>query len=246
MIPGVTDDHRIHRGATCEQDDDCANSAIREPQVITTLIFDLDGTLADTERLHCLAYQQALGEFGVDISDKEYDEHWIRRGLNIDEFVAARGLDIDPDVIRRDKAVRFGRLARTEAKPMPGVHAALEALRDRRRLVLATSSHRDAAAAVLDTLALAGCFEYIATKENATRVKPAPDVHLHVMDTVGLTPGECLVVEDAEKGVRAAAAAGIRCVAVPNPHTADHDFSQATRVLASLSELTPDLIDRLE
>jgi beta-phosphoglucomutase-like phosphatase (HAD superfamily) len=53
-------------------------------------------------------------------------------------------------------------------------------------------------------------------------------------------------VEDAEKGVKAAAAAGIRCVAVPNPHTAGHDFSQATRVLASLSELTPDLIDRLE
>jgi HAD superfamily hydrolase (TIGR01509 family) len=208
--------------------------------VITTLIFDLDGTLADTEILHCRAYQQALMTFGFAISEDEYEEHWIRQGGNIDEYVAKHGLDVDPDVIRREKARHFENLARTEARPMPGVHAALDRLRWRYRLVLATSSYRDAATAVLDSLQIADMFEYIATKESAARVKPAPDVHFHVLEKLRARPQECLVVEDAEKGVKAATAAGLRCVAIPNPLTADHDFSDATLVLDSISELTSD------
>ncbi|MGD8920535.1 MAG: HAD family phosphatase [Gammaproteobacteria bacterium] len=214
-------------------------------RVITTLIFDLDGTLADTEILHCRAYQQALSSFGIAISEGAYEEHWIRQGKNIDEYVAEHELDVDPDVIREEKARHFENLARTEARPMPGVHAALDRLRWRNRLVLATSSYRDAATAVLDSLQIAEMFEYIATKENAARVKPAPDVHLHVLEKLRARPQECLVVEDAEKGVKAATAAGLRCVAIPNPLTADHDFSAATLVLDSISELTPERLREL-
>lgn len=214
-------------------------------RVISTLIFDLDGTLADTEKLHCLAYQQALGDLGVEISEAEYNEHWIRQGMNIDEFVASRNLGVDPDLVRVRKAERFDHLARTTAEAMPGVPETLATLRGQRRLVLATSSYRQAANTVLERLRLEPFFEYIATKENAARVKPAPDIYLHVLETLALSPSECLIVEDAEKGVRSAAAAGIRCVAVPNPHTAGHDFSQADKVLGSIRELTPDLIDSL-
>ena len=88
-------------------------------------------------------------------------------------------------------------------------------------------------------------FEYIATKENAARVKPAPDVHFHVLEKLSARPQECLVVEDAEKGVKAATSAGLRCVAIPNRLTAGHDFSGAALVLDSISELTPDRLREL-
>lgn len=214
--------------------------------MITTLIFDLDGTLADTEILHCRAYQQALRAHGINISDRDYDEYWIRQGKSIYEYVADHRLKVDPDFIRREKNRHFENLAGSEARPMPGVPAALEALREHKRLVLATSSYRDAAMSVLKSLYLANMFEYIATKENADRVKPAPDVHFHVLDRISARPDECVVIEDAEKGVRAAAAAGLRCIAIPNRHTESHDFSLATMVLDSMAELTDELLRQLD
>lgn len=213
--------------------------------MITTLIFDLDGTIADTEILHCRAYQQALQARGVMISERDYDEHWIRQGKSIDEYVAEHQLSVDPDLIRREKGRHFENLARTEARPMPGATDALETLRREKRLVLATSSYRDSATAVLDSLQIRNLFQYIATKESADRVKPAPDVHFHVLRELGARPEECLVVEDAEKGVKAATAAGLQCVAIPNRHTAGHDFAGAALVLNSIAELTSDLVDSL-
>ena len=58
-------------------------------------------------------------------------------------------------------------------------------------------------------------------------------------------PGQCIVIEDAEKGVLAAHAAGMKCIAVPNEHTADNDFSKATLVVDSLEQIDRELIDRL-
>ncbi|MDH3916001.1 MAG: HAD hydrolase-like protein, partial [Chromatiales bacterium] len=107
--------------------------------LINTLIFDLDGTLADTEKLHCRAYQEALAELGVTISEAEYEHHWIRRGRNIYEYVEAQRLDIDPDVVRVNKAAHFQRLAETSAEAMPGAHSALKCFAGRKRLALATS-----------------------------------------------------------------------------------------------------------
>jgi beta-phosphoglucomutase-like phosphatase (HAD superfamily) len=76
-------------------------------------------------------------------------------------------------------------------------------------------------------------------------MKPAPDVFLLAAARLNVDPGECLVLEDAEKGVRAAHAAGMRCIAVPTEHTRDNDFSLADRVLPSLHEVTIELIDAL-
>lgn len=213
---------------------------------ITTLIFDLDGLLADTETLHRQAYQEVLGGLGIPISDEEYDGHWIRDGKGIVEFIAKRHLAIDPALIRPGKAARYRELVTSSVKPMPGALLALQYFHGRKTLALATSSYAEAAFAVLETLGITPFFSCIATKANAKRMKPFPDLFLWVATALGVSPEECLVIEDAEKGILAAHAAGMRSVAIPNNHTRDNDFSKATMCLPSLEALTLQMIEELE
>jgi HAD superfamily hydrolase (TIGR01509 family) len=213
--------------------------------MISTVIFDLDGLLTDTERLHCRAYRQTLAEVGVTLTEKEYAEHWIRRGLGIADFVRARGLDFLPDELRRRKSQLYEVLLDTHLQFRPGALGLLQRLRGRKRMALASSARSDAVQGVLKRLNIGRYFMVIATGADVARLKPHPDIFLHVAQRLRVSASECLVLEDAEKGVLAARAAGMKVIAVPQPLTQDNDFSKATRVLRSLEDVTLELLDAM-
>ena len=98
---------------------------------------------------------------------------------------------------------------------------------------------------VIHGLGIAHYFDTIVSGLDVAQVKPAPDIFLEAARRLGVAPAECAVLEDAEKGVLAAHAAGMHCLAVPNDFTHHHDFSKATRVCASLHEVTIDLLQNL-
>ncbi|MHC4680711.1 MAG: HAD family hydrolase, partial [Planctomycetota bacterium] len=173
------------------------------------------------------------------------EDHWIRCGRGIDAFVLEHNLSADPQLIRRRKARRYERLVSSGVKTMPGARELLCSLRGKKPMGLATSSYEKDAYAVLGELALADFFCCVATKEDVERIKPHPDLFLYVADKMEATPEHCLVIEDAEKGVVAAAAAGMKCIAVPNSHTRTNDFSKATMIVDSLEKITCELIDQL-
>jgi HAD superfamily hydrolase (TIGR01509 family) len=213
--------------------------------MITTIIFDLDGLLTDTERLHCKAYRETLAEAGVSLSEEEYAEHWIRRGMGIADFVRARGLDFDPHELRQRKSQRYLGLLETHLQFRPGGLVLLQRLRGRKRMALASSARSDAVQGVLKRLNIGYYFEVVVTEADVARVKPHPDLFLRVAQRMDVSPAECLVLEDAEKGVLAACAAGMKVIAVPQPLTQHNDFSKATRVLRSLEDVTLELVDSL-
>jgi len=213
--------------------------------MITTLIFDLDGLLADTEKLHCRAYQDALAKSGFELSEHDYAEHWILKGGSIGEFIDARGLNIDPELIRLAKAERYEELVVTEAAPMPDAISLISRMKGWKKLALATSSYEDAANAVLKALDITFYFSCIATRSSVARIKPYPDLFLYVARELGEAPDNCLVFEDSEKGIIAAHAAGMKSIAVPNVHTFDHDFSKATLVVLSFKKVTRELIENI-
>jgi HAD superfamily hydrolase (TIGR01509 family) len=213
--------------------------------MITTVIFDLDGLLADTERLHCRAYQTALWEDGVRLDETDYAEHWIRSGKGIADWIGLHCLNIDPHALRARKSEHYLTLLGSSLRPMDGALELLNALRGAKRIALASSSYRDAVDGVLTGLNIAHFFEVVVSGLDVARVKPAPDLFLKTASRMGVRPSECVVLEDAEKGVLAAYHAGMRCIAVPNEHTRHHDFSKATRICASLAEITPEFLDLL-
>ena len=145
---------------------------------IAAVIFDLDGLLADTECLHCRAYQMALLEHGVQLQDCDYAEHWVRYGRGIADWVAMRGLELDPDALRLRKAQHYLDLLASSLRPMEGALDLLEFLRGRTKLALASSSYRDAIDGVLAGLGIRHFFQVIVSGLDVAHVKPAPDIFL--------------------------------------------------------------------
>lgn len=211
--------------------------------MISTVLFDLDDLLSDTESLHCRAYQAVLRQHGVDLSEQQYHEHWVRQGLGVADYLRDRGLALDPTALRKAKAVEYALLVESCCQPMPGAMDLLDRLRVRKTLGLASSAYADAVEAVLAKLRIADRFECIVTGNQVRRLKPFPDIFLEAARRLGVRPDQCVVIEDAEKGVLAARAAGMKCIAVPSPRTAGNDFSAADLVLPSLHQVTVEIVD---
>ena len=214
--------------------------------MISAVIFDLDGLLADTECLHCRAYQLTLLEHGVNLLEADYTEHWVRFGRGIADWVTMHSLSLDPHTLRLRKAQHYLDLLVSSLRPMDGALELLEFLQGRTKIALASSSYRDAVDGVLAGLGMGRYFDVIVSGLDVAQVKPAPDIFLKAARDLGIEPAQCLVLEDAEKGVIAAHAAGMRCIAVPNDYTRHHDFSKAIKVCSTLKEITPEFLESLD
>jgi beta-phosphoglucomutase-like phosphatase (HAD superfamily) len=153
------------------------------------------------------------------------------------------GLAESPEEINREVVARM--LVRYAAGP-PWIPGALEAVHRCAAvwpLGLASSSNREVIDAVLAAGGIAGSFRATASSEEVARGKPAPDVYLEVARRLGVDAPRCVAVEDSHNGIRSAKAAGMRCVAVPNPHYPPGSaVEDADLVLGSLDELTPELL----
>jgi beta-phosphoglucomutase family hydrolase len=214
---------------------------------IRAVLFDLDGLLTNTEGLHSEAWRRTFTEYGVHITEREYAELWIRRGVGVFEFLRERDLGdkLDPQELMRRKDEIFRELAERQLQPMPGALQRLNELRGRVKLALVSSARRNAVKLVLEKLDIRGFFDVVITHEDVPRSKPHPEPFLIAAEKLSVRPEECVVIEDAEKGVVAARRAGMKVIAVPNGLTHNNDFSQADLVVNSLQELSWERIRAL-
>jgi len=209
------------------------------------VIFDLDGVLIDSEGLQHQAYAEVLRRFGVRISLDEYAAHWTATGRGPEYAVHTYRLPVEPQELRALKGAVYHDILRRQVTLMPGTAAALTRLRARFPLGLATNSNRADVAFVLEHFELWRFFGSVVTREDYALAKPEPDAYLASAVGLQVAPGDCVVVEDAYRGVLAAHRAGARPVAVPNRFTRNNDFSLALRVFASLDELTVPVAEAL-
>lgn len=221
---------------------------------LQALIFDVDGTLADTERDgHRVAFNKAFAEAGLDWewSVERYGEllrvtggkERIRQYLAEEqpEALSEPGIDARIRDLHAAKTRHYLALLKTGAIPLrPGVPRLLdEAAAGGLRLAIATTTTPDNVTTLLEaTLGSAGPsrFEVIAAGDIVPAKKPAADIYTHALEALNLPPAACLAVEDSENGVLSARGAGLEVVVVPNDYTRDQDFEGALAVVDGFGE----------
>jgi HAD superfamily hydrolase (TIGR01509 family) len=210
--------------------------------VTRAVLFDLDGVLADTERVHWAAYRDVLREYGVDVDLEEYRRRFIVHGGGPEWACATYRLPLTPDELRARKAPRYFALMRDTIRARPGAGEALARLHETLRIAIATNAERTEVDFIVERLGFAPFLDATIARPDYVRAKPAPDAYLAAATALGVTPAECVVIEDTPRGLQAGLAAGMRVVALPNDLTADADFTGCTRRLDSLDELTAALL----
>ncbi|BFM11935.1 HAD family hydrolase [Simiduia litorea] len=207
---------------------------------IKAVLFDHDGTLANSEVVHFQFWQRVLADRGVAFVEDDYRLHFTGVSeLNTAIAIKARFqlTDCVADLVAAKRA-QAQQYHATQVYPlMPGVNEVLLALRRQgMRMAVVSGSARFALEANLAGLGLGHFFEYIASGEDVPNNKPAPDVYNQALHVLGLRPSECIAVEDTASGLRAALAAGVATCVVPNSYSAHQDFSGATKRVADLPE----------
>ncbi len=206
---------------------------------IRALIFDFDGLLVDTEASAYLSWQRLFRELGAELPRAKYQLDIGTSGQfdAIAEIEAQTGRRLDWDELWAQRMALRAEIS--AAQPlMTGVLTLLDAARAAGLpLAVASSSDHAWVSGWLERHRISDYFQCVRTRDDVARIKPAPDLFLSAAAGLGVDPASCLVFEDSPNGMRAALAAGMRCVAVPTELTSDLVQPPVTLTLASLAAL---------
>ncbi len=214
---------------------------------LSALIFDVDGTLAETEELHRRAFNETFAQAGIAwhwdqalygkllevTGGKERIRHYIdshgARPLLDDSMIAG---------LHKDKTRRYTDLVESgDIALRPGIKRLLdEATAAGVRLAIATTTSRPNVDALLRATLGANPFEVIAAGDEVSAKKPAPDVYDLALRRLGLPAGVCVAIEDTLNGLRSAQAAGLACIMTTSVYGGQGPFPGALRVLPEFGE----------
>lgn len=216
---------------------------------IRAVLFDMDGVLINTEPLHYRMWKETFHNRGLEI-DYEIYKNCIGTtdAFLMDLILKNYGRDFryDPDIPTERKTIEE-RMLREEGFPeMAGVREMLHRLYEAGYLLaVASSSPLSRIEEAMDYIDAKPFFALLNTAENVARSKPAPDVYLDTAKKLGVSPEECVVLEDSENGSIAADSAGMICVGLQNPDSGEQNLERAKKIIYSLEEFTPELIENL-
>ena len=163
------------------------------------LIFDMDGTILDTEPTHRKAWREVLGHYGL-----QYDAQAI---------IELNQADLDPHALAREKTEAVRSMLLDSVEPLPLVDV-VKSWHGRRPMAVGTGSESAIAEALLAHLGLRHYFDAVVAADHVKHHKPAPDTFLLCAQRMGVQPTQCVVFEDADFGIQAARAAGMDAVDV--------------------------------
>jgi HAD superfamily hydrolase (TIGR01509 family) len=200
------------------------------------LIFDLDGLLIDSETIYRKITYQMAEDLGKTVSDDIWAKQMgrsplesltiFRKELGINQFTAQELVD--------QRNVLMLEAFQNELQIMPGAMEIIHAFHGKMRMAIATGAPRELMEEAISRLGLSGYFECMLPSDDLKAGKPDPEIYLSTIKALGLSPEECIVLEDSSNGALAGHRAGCYVIAVPSIFTEDQDFSFANYVAEDL------------
>lgn len=216
--------------------------------MITTIIFDMDGVIVDSEPVHQRLEWEMYASLGLTISEEEHKSYIGTSSVDMWTMIGEKHhLTKTPEEL-----LVIGRRqywAALDNGDVPLVHGVKDIITKFHSLgftlQVASSASRPTVDKVLTHFGLDGYFSHRIGGNEVAKSKPEPEIFLRAAQQSGSVPGLCLVIEDSTNGIKAAMRAGMRCIGYANSGTGHQDLSAADYVVHELSAITPDLIAQL-
>ena len=213
---------------------------------VAAIIFDFDGVLADTERLHLAAFQQVFAARGWHLDEITYFDRYLGcddRGLVV-AFARDQQLTVTEADVRtlvQDKTAAFDLHLHAGSVLFPQARRCVERMAARFALGIASGAARAEILTILEAGRLREHFPVVVAADDVSETKPSPEPYLTAARQLGIAPDACLAVEDSAPGLAAARAAGMRTIGITTTLPRDL-LTDAHRVIDELDELSPELV----
>jgi HAD superfamily hydrolase (TIGR01509 family) len=217
--------------------------------LIKAVIFDMDGVIIDSEPLHYEANKEIFSSLGIPIQDVPYSNYiGVSNEDMWQDLKNTFGLPYSVnELVEKQNNETLKYFKKSLFKPIDGIVELLITLKNNTfKIGLASSSPEVLIKEVLNSLNLEKYFDVYASADHVVRGKPKPDLFIYTAGLLQVRPKECVVIEDSKNGVKAAKAAGMKCIGFVNPNSMNQDLSLADVKVNSIKDITIDLIKSLE
>jgi HAD superfamily hydrolase (TIGR01509 family) len=206
-------------------------------------IFDMDGTIADSEKIAQKVTIDFFKDRGIIINKKEQKDVF---GLNwkdlVREVLERNGMEYS-QTLKDTLKERYVRNMKKQVEAVPGVYDLLDFLKRKTKLALATNSRMREVDIICSRLNFNRFFELKLARDHVKNAKPDPEIYLKAASTLGAEPEECIVFEDSVVGIKAAKSAGMNCVAITNTYVPKF-LKQADLIIDSYTKENIGIIEK--
>jgi len=208
--------------------------------MLKAILWDNDGVLVDTEGLYFQACRETLERLGIGMSEARFIELFLKASEGLNRIAAEHGIDEQAlETARIWRNARYTELLRAGVPVIEGAQQVLSQLHGTVGMGIVTSSRREHFEIIHAATGLLDCIDFTLVREDYQQSKPDPEPYLTAMQQNGLSADECIVIEDSDRGLRAALAAGLRCIVIPQGLTGSLDFTGALRQLTDIRQVPP-------
>ena len=205
------------------------------------VIFDMDGVIIDSEPMHYEVFKKYIKELKISVPEEEYNTFIGTTDRQIYTYLKEKyNLKDTVEVLESNYVARYTEYLKGERdeKPIHGVDILIKDLYSHNvKLAVASSARKENIETVLNMFNLNKFFNVKLSGQEVSKAKPNPDIFLRAASLLEVSPHECIVIEDSNNGVRAAKAAGMKCIGYKNKNSGNQDLSMADQIVNSFDEI---------